>query len=229
MEKSPTELIDSIIEASIFSEPLGSHDALHNLQAFCQQEKDYIVEIRIHTVLRSPSIRKRIETNWELCPDFDHTKTCGRTFDKTAPHDLASRTIVNCPECFMSLLDHQTIRPSSFCRDGKTLYLIAVKSGNCDLIKRTMSAIEPQDLSKPISVHERKTILQFTTRDVQLFQGCWERLRPTPEIRLSTLGPTVIKNLCQFADRDLANQLLHRGVDLRIPNPNNGLPNWHQL
>ena len=35
IEKLPTELIDSIIEASVFSEPLGSHDALHTLQAFC--------------------------------------------------------------------------------------------------------------------------------------------------------------------------------------------------
>ncbi|CAG8030037.1 unnamed protein product [Penicillium nalgiovense] len=232
--KLPTGLIDSIIEASVFSEPLGSHDALHNLQAFCQQQEDYIVKSRIHTVLRSPSIRKRIETDWELCPGFDHTKTCRRTFDKTAPHDLASRTIVNCPQCFTFLLDHQTIRPSSFCRDGQSFYLIAVKSDNRDLIKRIMSAIEPQDLFKPFSVNAensgRKSILQFTTRDAQLFQGCWERLRPIPEIRLSsTLGSTEIMNLCKFAGKDLANQLLHRGVDLRIPNPNNGVPNWHQL
>ncbi|KAJ6136908.1 hypothetical protein N7497_012160 [Penicillium chrysogenum] len=91
-----------------------------------------------------------------------------------------------------------------------------------------MSAIEPQDIFKPISVHEHKTILQFTIRDAQLFHGCWKRLRSTPGIEL-TLGPTEIKNLCRFADRDLADQLLHRGVDLRISNPNNGLPNWHQL
>ncbi|KAJ6118832.1 hypothetical protein N7471_013452 [Penicillium samsonianum] len=36
-------------------------------------------------------------------------------------------------------------------------------------------------------------------------------------------------NLCKFADEDLANQLLHRDVDLGSPHPNNGLPNWHQL
>ena len=36
-------------------------------------------------------------------------------------------------------------------------------------------------------------------------------------------------NLCKFADIDLVNQLLYRGVDLRIPNPNNGLLNWYQL
>jgi hypothetical protein len=31
IEKLPTEIIDSIIEASIFSEPLRSHDALYTL------------------------------------------------------------------------------------------------------------------------------------------------------------------------------------------------------
>ncbi|KAJ5517486.1 hypothetical protein N7527_009046 [Penicillium freii] len=91
-----------------------------------------------------------------------------------------------------------------------------------------MSAIEPQDLFKPISVHARETILQFSTQDAQLFQGCWKRLQSTPDIEL-TLGPTEIMNLCKFADIDLANQLLHRGVDLRIPNPDNRLPNWYQL
>ncbi|KAJ5159056.1 uncharacterized protein N7500_008707 [Penicillium coprophilum] len=91
-----------------------------------------------------------------------------------------------------------------------------------------MSAIEPLDLLKPISVEGHMTVLQFTTRDAQLFQSCWKRLRLTPEIEL-TLGPMEIMNLCKFADIDLANQLLHRGVDLRIPNPNNGLPNWYQL
>ena len=231
IEKLPTKLIDSIIVASVFSEPLGSHNALHNLRAFCQQQQDSIVKTRIYTVLRSPLVRKRIETSWEPCADFDHTKTCRRTFDKTAPHDLASKTIVNCLQCFTFLLDHQTIRPSSFYRDGQTFYLIAVKSGNRDLIKRIMSAIEPQDLFKPISViGGHKSILQFSTRDTQLFQGCWERLRSIPEIQLSsTLRPTEIMNLCKFADIDLAKQLLHRGVDLRIPNPNNGLPNWYQL
>ena len=224
IERLPTELIDSIIEASIFSQPLGSHDALHTLQAFCQEEKDSIFKTRIHTVLRSLSLRKRIETSWELCPDFDHTRTCRRTFDKTAPHDLASKAIVDCPQCFTFLLDHQTIRPSSVCRDGQTHYLIAAKSKNLNLIKRIMSAMEPQDIFKPISVHKYETILQFTTKDAQLFQCCWKRLRSTPEIEL-TLGPTEIMNLCRFADKDLANQLLHRGVDLAIPSPYT----WYQL
>ena len=228
IEKLPTELIDSIIEASVFSEPLGSHDALHTLQAFCQEEEDSIFKTRIHTVLRSLSLRKRFETSWELYPNFDHTKTRQRTFAKTAPHDLASKAIVDCPQCFIFLLDHQTIRPSSFYRDGQTLYLIAANSNNPGLIERAMSAIEPLDLRKPISVEGHTTILQFTTRNAQLFQSCWKRLRSTPEIEL-TLGPTEIMNLCKFADIDLAKQLLHRGVDLRIPNPNNGLPNWYQL
>jgi hypothetical protein len=172
IEKLPTELIDSIIEAGVFSEPLGSHDALHTLQAFCQEEKDSIFKTRIHTVLKSLSLRKRIETSWELCPNFDHTKTCRHTFDKTAPQDLASTAIIDCPQCFTILLNHKAIRPSSFYRDGQTHYLIAAKSKNLNLIKRIAAAIEPQDLFKPISVHERKTILQFSTRDAQLFQGC---------------------------------------------------------
>lgn len=93
----PTELIDSIIEASVFSEPLGSHDALHTLQAFCQEEKGSIFKTRIHTVLRSLSLRKRFETSWELYPNFDHTKARQCTFDKTALYDLALKAIVDCP------------------------------------------------------------------------------------------------------------------------------------
>ena len=159
----PTELIDSIIEASVFSKPLGSHDTLYTLQAFCQEEKDSIFKTRIHTVLRRLSLQKRFKTSWELYPDFDHTKTRQRTFDKTAPHDLALKAIVDYPQYFIFLLNYQTIRPSSFYRDRQTLYLIAANSKNPDLIERTISAIEPLDLLKSISVEGHITILQFTT------------------------------------------------------------------
>jgi hypothetical protein len=38
-------------------------------------------------------------------------------------------------QCLMFLLDHQTIRPSSFYRDGQTLYLIAANSKkNCNIV-----------------------------------------------------------------------------------------------
>jgi hypothetical protein len=233
IEKLPTELIDCIIEASLFSEPLGSHDALHTLQAFCQEEEDTIIKKRIYVVLESRSIQKRIETSWKLCPDFDHTKTCRHTFDRNAPHDLASRTIVNCPQCFGFLLDRHTIRASSFCQTGQSFYLIAVNTEDPSVIERLMSSMELEDLFKPASVsgtnRERKSILQFTTWNAQWFQGCWERLRSLPEINLSSLSLDEIRNLCRFADVELANELLDRGVDLGMPDPNSGFPSWNAL
>ncbi|CAG8904355.1 unnamed protein product [Penicillium egyptiacum] len=233
IEKLPTELIDHIVEASLFSEPLGSHDALHTLQAFCQEEKDSIFKSRIHAVLKSHSIRKRIETSWKLCPNFNHTKTCRHTFDKTAPHDLASKTIVNCAQCFLFLLDHQTIRASSFCQDGQSFYLIAAKSEDLGVIRRILSSIKIQELFKPASVNrgnsECKSILQLTTSNAQSFQCCWERLRLRPEISLSSLRPSEIRELCRFADIDLASNLLDRGVDLGMPDANNGFTSWHAL
>lgn len=219
--------------ASLFSKQLGSHDALHTLQAFYQEEKDSIFKSRIHVVLGSHSIRKRIETSWELCPNFDHTKTCRHTFDKTAPHDSASKTIANCTPCLEFLLGRHAIRPSSFCRDGQSFFLIAAKSDDLSVIKRLVSSMELQDLFKPASVNgthsERKSILQFTTLNAQWFQGCWERLRMLPSISSSALGPGEIRRLCQFADIYLANELLDRGLDLGMPNPSNGLPNWYAL
>lgn len=231
IERLPTKLIDRIIEATLFSESLGSHDALHTLQVFCQEEKDSIFERRIHAVLESDSIRKRIETSWNLCPTYDHTKTCRHTIDKTAPHDLASKSIVNCTQCFFFLLDHQTIRASSFCQDGQSFYLIADKSTKLSVTERILSLIDVEDFFKPAAVNRGnsgyKSILQLTTSNAQLFRSCWERLQFLPAI--TTLGLMEIRNICRFADIDLANDLLHRGVDLGTLDRGNEYTNWHAL
>lgn len=230
IERLPTELIDLIIEAALFSESLGSHDALHTFQVFCQEEEDSIFKRRIHAVLGSNLIRKRIETSWSLCPTYDHTKTCLHTIDKDAPHDLASKSIVNCTPCFLFLLDHKTIRASSFCQDGQSFYLIAEISRNLIVTERILSLIDFEDLFKPAGVNRGnrgcKSILQLTTSNAQLFRSSWERLRFLPTI--TTLAPIEIRNICQFADVDLANDLLHRGVDLAMPDRDE-YTNWHAL
>lgn len=43
IEKLPLELIGCIVECSLFSEPLGSHDVLHTLQVRAQEEEDSII------------------------------------------------------------------------------------------------------------------------------------------------------------------------------------------
>lgn len=233
IEMLPTELIDRVIEAGIFSEPLGSHDALHSFQALCQEENNSILIRRIHTVFESHSFQKRVETTWNLCLNFDHTKTCRHNFQETASNDLATETIVNCFKCFEFFLDHGTVRPSSFCQTGQSFYLVATKSKKSDVISRLMSLLEPEDLFKPASVSEtsseHKSILQLSTQNAWWFGDCWKRLRSLPESSLSSLEPNEITNLCRFAHVNLANKLLHRGIDLGAPNPDNSLPNWYAL
>jgi hypothetical protein len=71
--------------------------------------------------------------------------------------------------------------------------------------------IQSQVFFKPISVHKYETILQFTTKDAQLFQGCWKRLRSTLDVAADLLDlyrQTGIDSLSLLAQELIQSQVL---------------------
>ncbi|CAG8887471.1 unnamed protein product [Penicillium egyptiacum] len=226
IESLPLDLILSEIESDILSEPLGSHEALHFLsQELSKESPQPLIVSAIKTVLSSLSLREKIEVQWSLCHDYNHAKSRQQRIEEGAPYNLASWSIENCSLCFKSLLDHQTVRPSSFCH-GFSFFWLAVRSHQDDLILRLVSLMEPKDLLSPFANGDRRTIFQVSTWNRNWFQVCWARLKPLPKNGLTSLGPDEMKNIWQFADVDLANELLDLGLDLGRPHPENASPGW---
>ncbi|KAI2704634.1 hypothetical protein CBS147354_9628 [Penicillium roqueforti] len=235
IEGLPSDLMQSAIESDILSKPLGSHEALHLfLQELSKDNPQPLIESAIKTALESQSLRQKIEVQWNLFRDYNHAISRQNMIEEGAPYDLASWSINYCSRCFNLLLDHQTVQPSSFCQAGYSFFWLAVMSDRDDfLIQRLVSLMEPKDLLSPALTAEANgdpcTIFQASTWNRRWFHGCWARLKPLPDNGLTSLGPDEMRNIWQFADVDLANELLGSGLDLGKPYPGNASPGWLEI
>ena len=238
-DRFPPELIDWIIEASVFSEPFGSHEALHTLRDIYQEKERSIIKERIPWVFESRLFQKRIESSWKLCHNFDHMKNRRHIFNKDATYDLASWSITNCPPCFTFILDHKAIYASSFCQNGDSFSWIAFEAeqqakeqaeqqAEPRITDCLVQSMELGDLLKPAFVNGI-AILQIATADECWFRPCWERLKSQSDVNLSSLRPIDVQSICRFANIELANELLERGVDLGMPSPTNQVANWYNM
>ncbi|KAJ6136907.1 hypothetical protein N7497_012159 [Penicillium chrysogenum] len=235
IEGLPSDLIQSAIESDILSKPLGSHEALHLfLQELSKDSPHPLIESAIKTALESQSLRQKIEVQWNLFRDYNHAISRQNMIEEDAPYDLASWSINYCSRCFNLSLEHQTVQPSSFCQAGYSFFWLALMSDQDDfLIQRLVSLMEPKDLLSPALTAEANgdpcTIFQASTWNRRWFQGCWARLKPLPDNGLTSLGPDEMRNIWQFADVVLANELLGSGLDLGKPYPGNASPGWLEI
>ena len=234
IENLPPELIDYIITAALFSEPLGSHDALHTLESLSREWRLPNLKRRITIVFESLSLRKEIQFRWQLYPDFgcaEQQEGISRVLPYRASRDLVSWAIFNCPnQCLRFLLDRGSVRASSFCKTGESLFGLAVQKLTHYSAEQIVSLMDPKNLLEPYSLREpRKTILQFSTIDKTLFEACWKQVKLLPVIDPSFFRWREIFQISRFASVGLAEDLLHRGVDLGktcVDNATRGF--WHR-
>ncbi|KAJ6020257.1 hypothetical protein N7499_003548 [Penicillium canescens] len=231
----PSDFKESIVEASLFQKPLGSHDALHTFQDMCKDNLHSLVAEAIDGAFRDPALRKSIETNWGLSYDFDHAKSQQDIIDKSAPYDLASWSIINCPtECFPYLLSRGAISPSAYSRTGESFFCLAVKSDHeLESIDLLLSAMGNEHIFQPYMLSEpeddRKTILQASIYNEPLFRACWKRVKSQPHPPQYSLGPQELGHICRFVDVELAEDLLQCEVDIAKPHQENPSPGWLEL
>ncbi len=135
IERLPTELIDSILRRRSFSQPLSGWCLTYSA-LLGYGEAPWPSKLDPHCL----SLRKRIETSWEPALDFDHTRTCRRTFDKNCSAWFSLKSNRRLSSAY--LLTWSSNNPS-VCRDGQT-HLLQLRLKNLILIKRIMSAMEPR-------------------------------------------------------------------------------------
>lgn len=230
-------------DISLLYEPIklvlrGSHGALHTLLCIYEERKGSIQWKWIQIVFEDPLIHEMTTRRWNLCPDFESTKTWPYTFANQARVDLATTAITQCARrCVEFLVKCGAICASSYASDGESLFSIAMIHGKNDHTKNLLAlSMKPHDLIQPVyaqpaseNVQECYSILGMSTLDPQCFRTCWTRLRPLQEVSLSCLGPHGAKNICKFADPNLANDLLKRGVDLSMPDDRGQCQNWYPV
>ena len=233
IESLPPELIDSIIKASIFSEPKGSHDALHTIMELHQLEVGTMFNSRIDAVFTSRSLQNQIRADWKMFPDFTRGKTNRLIVDKYASYDLASWSIRNCPECFQFLLRQHAITASYFCHTGESLFWIAWKDHNLEQGACLVASMRYEHLLQPFLIDRlgdySKSIFQSSTWSEPWFGICWDRVKSQPHSALSSLGPHEIGQICRFADPGLAQELLTQGLDIGKPHTDHRSPWIHVL
>ncbi|CEJ62572.1 hypothetical protein PMG11_11069 [Penicillium brasilianum] len=223
----------SSIESDIFSKRLGSHDAVHFLfEKMQNNDTPLLIRQAINTVFSRPSLRQKIEKEWNLYPDYADAKRHQHEINKGAPYDLASWSIEHCPSCFNNLLDYDMIQPSSFSKTGYNFFWLALRSERHDLMERLVCLMDPQFLLEPFSVREaekyRDTMFQISTWNRTWFAVCWARLRSSPHCRagLASLGEREIENIFRHVDIGVANQLLEADLDIGEPFLGNASPVW---
>ncbi|KAJ5775823.1 uncharacterized protein N7511_000834 [Penicillium nucicola] len=218
IESLPPELIDSIIEASIFSEPNGSHEALHTMMELYQEQVRSIIKSRIEAVFQSRSLQNQIIANWKMLPDFSYDEPNRLKVEKDASYDLASWSIKKCSQCFQFLLRRNTIEAAYFCHTGESLYWIAYKDNNLEQGALIVASMSYENLLQPFLIdrlgEHSKSILQSSTWSEPWFRICWERVKSQPQGALSSLGPYEIGQICRFVDPGLAQTLLDQGLEL---------------
>lgn len=218
IEDLPPELIDLIIEFSIFSEPKGSHQALHTIMKLHQVELGTIFNSRVENVFKSHSFQKQIIANWRMFPDFARGKASQHTVDKNAEYDLASRSLNDCSQCFQFLLQRHAITASCFCQTGESLYWIAWKNQNLKQGACLLASLSYEHLLQPFLIDRLgahgKTIFQSSTWSEPWFKICWDLVKSQPHGALSSLGPHEIGQICRFADPRLSQELLGQGLEL---------------
>jgi hypothetical protein len=226
----------SAIESDIFSNFCGSHEALHYLFEKIQNEDtSRLIKAAIDTAFRSPFLRQRIKREWNLYHGYDDAKRNEHEMRKDAPYDLASWTIEHCPSCFNGLLDYEMIQPSSFSQNGYNFFWLALRVGRDDLMQRLVFLMDPQRLLEPFSMREkekyRSTIFQISTWDRNWFSVCWARLKLSSisAVGVASLGGQEIENIFEFADIELANELMGAGLDIGEPCPDNASPGWLRI
>ena len=187
IENLPPKLIDYIITATLFSKPLESHNALHTLESLSREWRLPILKRRITIVFKSLSLRKEIQFHWQLYPNFGYTKQQEGISNKEPHLDLASRAIFNCPnQCLRFLLDHGSVRASSFCKTRESLFYLAMQKVTTNSAEQIVSLMDPKNLLEPYSLREaRRTILQFSTINKTLFKACWKQVKLLPAINPS--------------------------------------------
>jgi hypothetical protein len=235
-ENSRWDDMISAIESDIFSEPRGSHEALHYLfEKIRNEDTSRLIKAAIDTAFRSPLLPRKIEKEWKLYRDYDDAKCHEHEMRRDAPNDLASLTIEHCPSCFNGLLDYEMVQPSSFSQKGYNFFWLALRIGRDDLMQRLVSLMDPRCLLEPLSMREsekdRSTIFQISTWDRKWFAVCWARLRLSPfsAVGVASLEGQQIENIFEFADMDLANQLMEAGLDIGKPCPDNASPGWLRI
>ncbi|KAJ5302296.1 hypothetical protein N7508_007159 [Penicillium antarcticum] len=218
IENLPLELIDFIIEASIFSEPKGSHEALHTIMKLHRVEVGTVFKSRIETVFNSRSLQNHIIANWKMFPDFSRGEKNRLTVDEHASYDLASWSIRNCSECFQFLLRQHAITASYFCHTGESFYWIAWKDHNLEQGAVIVASMSDEHLFQPFLIdrlgEHSKSIFQSSTWSEPWFRICWDRVKTQSRSALSSLGTHEIGQICRFADPGLAQELLDHGLEL---------------
>ena len=237
VEKLPPELMDRIIMTALFSEPLGSHAALHTLESLSREALHPTFQDRITIVFKSKSLREQIKSRWQLSPEFDHVEDYQENlryyqyYQEAKTYDLASWTVAHCyHRCFSFLLGHGSVQAYSFCKTGESFFCLAMGGGKTKSIEHLVSLMDPKQLLQPCSINRlnggKVTILQASTQKKAWFEACWKRATLLSDINPCFFGPVEVSNISQFATVELAEDLLNRGVDLGRRFPDNPSHPW---
>ena len=232
IERLPTEIIDLIIETSVFSESRGSHCGLHTIRAFIQDDQHPAFSRTACEVIKSMSTRRRVHDDWRIHNNLTHLKKCAENKHRVGEDvtlDIPSWTVGHCFPCFKFLVASNVVHASSFNSQGSSLLLQAHERERVETGAYIIASMDSEQLSAPISsdpFFENITVIVTSTWRPEWFRACWDRIKKTPELT-QTFGYGGIQNICQFVDIDLAEELLQHGIDLGEPIEDHDPPSWY--
>jgi hypothetical protein len=137
LERLPSELLDRILQLSLFSELYGrtDHSVLHMIMLLSQVKSFPHLRRNMTSFMRTEWFRKEIQKQCNLYGDYNSAYQNRQTIPshcvadlmcRTGEKDLVSWTISECPSCFRFLLYHRTILPSYYNHDGECLLYMAL-------------------------------------------------------------------------------------------------------
>ena len=166
LERLPPEIMDRILQLSLFSESFGdgNHSVLHMVMILSQF--DGFPHLRRHILgfMRTEWLRKEIRERWNLYSDFNsayqdrqalsldwtNCPSYATLYRRIIEKDLVSRTIAECPSCFRFLLYYRTILPSYYNQDGESLLYMTLTQGRERAARLLTRSLTIEDLGSPL-------------------------------------------------------------------------------
>lgn len=100
LKRLPYKSIEDIIELSLFSEPLSSYSTLYIFQSITETKYQPLLNQKIIAIFKSQRIRRQIQTEQQLYPDFDYTRCYPYIINYSTRFNLPLQAISNCPKYF---------------------------------------------------------------------------------------------------------------------------------
>lgn len=218
IQKLPIELVDLVIRFGLFSDPLGSHAALHTFQACSREQLSSPMKNKIDSIFGGLALQKKIQKEWQLHPNFDNAKRYQYTPGETSEADLASWSVSHCFPCCSFLLQHGAVPASTYCKTGESLFALAADCDNLKFMELIVSKMNDQHLFEPCDLRTqdrfRHSMFEASTSRKTWFMTVWRRARLLPRIDPSSLKTIYVAAIARFADAELAQELHERGIDL---------------